>query len=304
MIDTITRYEDVLLVAPDAARAEACLSAALPEGQMRRVRMASCPTDDTWARDYGFITLMEERGDGSAEPVLLDFRFNAWGGKFPSSKDDSVNRLLYEGGYATGRYEPHPDFVLEGGSVETDGRGTLLTTAQCLLSKGRNEHLTREQLTHHLQALLRSERVIWLENGHLIGDDTDGHIDTLVRFAPADTLIYIGCDDENDAHFEPLGRMQDELRRLRTAEGEPYRLLRMPMPEAIWYDGERLPATYANYLVINDAVICPTYGQPASDQMAMDVLREAYPERDVVGVDAMVIVRQHGSVHCLTMQLY
>lgn len=258
------------------------------------------PTNDTWARDHGFITLVDDAG---GQPLLLDFKFNGWGEKFPSDLDNALNRRLYREGRISGRYESHLDFVLEGGSIESDGRGTLMTTTQCLLAPHRNQPMTQADIERYLKSALHAERVIWIDHGHLEGDDTDGHIDTLARFAPNDTIIYIGCDNPADAHYDSLGRMKAQLQTLRTLDGKPYRLVELPLPRPIYdADGERLPATYANFLFLNGALLCPTYGQDDLDRRALQILRDALPQYEVVGIDCQPLIRQHGSLHCCTMQ--
>lgn len=258
------------------------------------------PTNDTWARDHGFITLVDDEG---GQPLLLDFKFNGWGEKFPSDLDNALNRRLYREGRISGRYESHLDFVLEGGSIESDGRGTLMTTTQCLLAPHRNQPMTQADIERYLKRALHAERVIWIDHGHLEGDDTDGHIDTLARFAPNDTIIYIGCDNPADAHYHSLGRMKAQLQTLRTLDGKPYRLVELPLPRPIYdADGERLPATYANFLFLNGALLCPTYGQDDLDRRALQILRDALPQYEVVGIDCQPLIRQHGSLHCCTMQ--
>ena len=192
--------------------------------------------------------------------------------------------------------------MLEGGSIESDGRGTIFTTSQCLLAKNRNFPCKKSFIEAQLKAYLRAKRVVWLDHGNLIGDDTDGHIDTIVRTAPDDTLLYIGCNDADDEQFDDFWALEQQLMTLRTADGKPYKLLKLPMPEAIFDGQERLPATYANFLIINGAVLCPTYNQPRKDVEAMKTIAQAYPGREVIGIDARTIIRQHGSVHCLTMQ--
>ena len=199
-----------------------------------------------------------------------------------------------------GIYESHLDFVLEGGSIESDGKGTIFTTTCCLIAPHRNQPLTQQEIEQQLKEWLGAERIVWINHGSLIGDDTDGHIDTLVRIAPNDTLLYIGADDEHP----DLLLMEQELQQLRTIDGHPYRLLRLPMPRPIYDDGERLPATYANYLVINGAVLVPTYNQPDLDQEAISTIGKAFPDREIIGIDCRAVIRQHGSLHCCTMQYY
>jgi agmatine/peptidylarginine deiminase len=256
------------------------------------------PSNDTWARDHGFITLVDDQGHAR----LLDFCFNGWGEKFPAELDNAINRRLYDEGKVKGEYVDCLDFVLEGGSIESDGKGTVFTTSCCLLAPHRNQPMTKEQIEEHLKQELHAERIVWINHGSLTGDDTDGHIDTLVRICPDDTLLYMGCDNPDDEQYAELHLMEEELKTFRTIEGKPYRLLKLPMPRPIIFEGERLPATYANFLVINGAVLCPTYAQPDLDAEALRLIGEAFPEREIVGIDCRSIIKQHGSLHCCTMQ--
>ena len=255
----------------------------------------SIPHNDTWARDHGFITVEED-----SVLFLLDFKFNGWGEKFEAALDNEINKHLYEQGLVKGTYEDHLDFVLEGGSIESDGKGTVFTTECCLMAPHRNQPLTKEEIEERLKEWLGAERIVWLQHGSLIGDDTDGHIDTLVRICPNDTLLYTGGDKDHP----DLAEMEKELQNLRTLDGKLYRLLKLPLPRPIYDDGDRLPATYANYLIVNGAVLVPTYKQPDLDQEAMDVIQQAYPDRKIVGIDCCAVIKQHGSLHCCTMQYY
>ena len=266
------------------------------------------PHNDTWARDHGFITVVGEspltpqhsKPNTQHSTLLLDFCFNGWGEKFPAGLDNQINRQLFDRGAVKGTYEPHLDFVLEGGSIESDGKGTVFTTTCCLMAPHRNQPLTQQQIEERLKEWLGAERIVWLQHGSLIGDDTDGHIDTLVRICPNDTLLYTGGDEDHP----DLCLMEQELKALRTLEDKPYRLLKLPLPRPI-YDGEdRLPATYANYLVINGAVLVPTYAQPDLDAEAMHTIGQAFPDREIVGIDCRAVIKQHGSLHCCTMQYY
>ena len=259
------------------------------------------PHNDTWARDHGFITVEETSFDPKSKAlVLLDFCFNGWGEKFEATLDNQINKHLYEQGLVKGTYEDHLDFVLEGGSIESDGKGTVFTTECCLMAPHRNQPLTKKEIEERLKEWLGSERIVWLQHGSLIGDDTDGHIDTLVRICPNDTLLYTGGDDDHP----DLAEMERELQKLRTLDGKPYRLLKLPLPRPIYDDGDRLPATYANYLVINGAVLVPTYNQPDLDTEALRIIGEAFPDREMVGIDCRAVIKQHGSLHCCTMQYY
>ena len=287
MAHAISKREALMIVAPKSLTP--VLSPLTPH-------LLPFTSNDTWARDHGFITV--EESDGTK--VLLDFQFNGWGQKFAAELDNQINRQLYEQELVEGRYESHLDFVLEGGSIESDGRGTIFTTRCCLMAPHRNQPLTQQQIDERLKQYLGAERVVWLEHGSLIGDDTDGHIDTLVRICPDDTIIYTGGDGDHP----DLDDMERELQTLRTLDGQPYRLLKLPLPRPIYDDGDRLPATYANYLVVNGAVLVPTYNQPDLDQEAMRVVGLAYPDREIVGIDCRPVIRQHGSLHCCTMQYY
>jgi agmatine/peptidylarginine deiminase len=290
----VMKRAKVLIVCADAEEVHAQLGAF--DG--RRAIFREVRTDDTWARDHGGITRLR-----NGVPEVCDFVFNGWGAKFAAGYDNAVTEELFRTGtFAPGvkRCDMSP-FVLEGGSIESDGEGTLLTTARCLLSPGRNPRLDRVQIEDALKAFSGAGRVLWLEHGGLEGDDTDGHVDTLARFCDAETIAYVRCTDRTDAHFDGLRAMEDELRAFRTADGRPYRLLPLPMAGPVFSGGERLPATYANFLPVNGAVLMPCYGG-AGDGEARRVLQVAFPGREVVGIDCRVLIRQHGSLHCVTMQ--
>ena len=299
MAREIAKREPLLIVAPKG----------LPVPQAFNIQRSMFTSNDTWARDHGFITVEETSAlSQNPEPiegqpsslVLLDFCFNGWGKKFEAAFDNAINRHLYDQGLVRGTYEDHLDFVLEGGSIESDGKGTVFTTTCCLMAPHRNQPLTQAQIEDRLKQHLGAERVVWINHGSLIGDDTDGHIDTLVRICPDDTLLYIG----GDADHPDLLAMEEELRTLRTLDGRPYRLLRLPLPRPIHDGDDRLPATYANYLVINGAVLVPTYAQPDLDAEALRTIALAYPDREIVPIDCRPVIRQHGSLHCCTMQYY
>lgn len=299
MADVITHHEQLLIVSPEPDIVRKQLESTLTDCQMSKVVFHQCPTNDTWARDHGFITLT-----GSGMPQLLDFHFNGWGNKFPAELDDAINKSLYLHGVIKGDYVDMNDFILEGGSIESDGKGTVFTTSQCLLAPHRNTNMTRSEIETRLKESLNAERIIWINHGHLEGDDTDGHIDTLVRTAPNDTLLYVGCEDKTDNHYTDLKLMENELKQLRTSDGRPYRLLKLPMPSPIYDKNDRLPATYANFVIINGAIIYPTYGQPDKDNEAARVIGKAFPNRELIGINSCAVIRQHGSLHCCTMQLY
>ena len=292
--------ESLLIVTSDSEGLEQLLYEKLPKKALDNITLYECPINDTWARDSGVITMITPDG-----PEILDFAFNGWGGKFPADNDNSINRHLAESHVIYGNYHECKDFVLEGGSIETDGKGTLLTTESCLLTPTRNAMLNKADIELLLKRVFNLRQVLWLKHGSLQGDDTDGHIDTLARLCPGGTIVYVKCSDKNDIHYNELALMEEELKAFRQIDGEAFKLVPLPMPRAI-YDkesGERLPATYANYLVLNNAVIMPTYSQPDNDSAATKVLASIFPEREIVSVPATALIRQHGSIHCSAMQL-
>jgi len=262
-----------------------------------RLRVYQVPNDDVWARDHGPITVVRD-----GYPVHLDFRFNGWGGKFPADRDNELtDRLLTLGAWSAPVEKV--DFVLEGGGIEVDGEGSLLTTERCLLASTRNPRLDRDGIEAVLKEKLGVLRILWLKHGDLQGDDTDGHIDTLARFASADTIVYQGCADPADPHHADLSAMADELAALRTLGGMPYRLIALPLPRPRFAaDGHPLPAGYANFLILNGAVLAPIYGDPA-DAAALAGLGEAFPGFEIVPVDCSALILQYGSLHCVTMQI-
>jgi agmatine/peptidylarginine deiminase len=296
LVTAITRHERCLICVADAklqAHAQNLLVAA--DAQLQRVQFVQAPYDDTWLRDSGPIVLRDELAYEYA-----DFRFTGWGGKFGAEQDDAlIQRLLDQGVFVTGRHARH-DFALEGGAIEGDGAGTLLTTWRCLHQ--RHPQLDRDALDDILREHLGAERVLWLQRGYLEGDDTDAHIDTLARFSPNGGIVFQACDDPNDDHYAELGAMRDELAALRDAQGRPYHLHALPWPRPIRDGQRRLAASYANYLVINDAVLVPGYDDPA-DAQAARIIGLAHPGRSVVSVPCRALIWQNGSLHCVTMQI-
>ncbi|SDW57547.1 agmatine deiminase [Marinobacter mobilis] len=262
------------------------------------VRVLQAPADDTWARDHGPISVRTPTGLS-----LLDFAFNAWGGKFAYEKDNRINGKLAEAGAFGDLPMRAIDLVLEGGSIESDGQGTLLTTSECLLTPTRNPELDRTAIEAALSELLGARHFLWLNHGYLAGDDTDSHIDTLARLCAADTICYVACPDETDEHYHALKAMEEELRNFHQPDGQPYKLTPLPWPDAIHDDdGERLPATYANFLIINGAVLLPVYGV-AQDGEAIETLASLFPDRKIVPIQCRPLIKQHGSLHCVTMQI-
>lgn len=294
----IAQRQRLIVVCADAqSEALRFSNARLP---LENTVFCEAPTDDTWARDHSGISVVID-----GKPAIYDFAFDGWGCKYPAYNDNRITSRMDAAGIFNAPVCDMQRFVLEGGSIESDGRGTILTTARCLsarlLREARSTHTQLDALTTPLRQLFGAERVLWLHHGFLAGDDTDGHIDTLARFCGEETIAFVRCDTPDDEHFSELQAMEEELRSFRTLSGKPYRLLPLPMAEPLFYNGERLPATYANFLIINNAVLVPFYGSK-KDALAAEVLQHAFPKRDIVGIDCSVLVRQHGSLHCLTMQ--
>lgn len=288
----------LLIVAPDIDKVQRLLNERLPLRARHNIVYFACPTNDTWARDHAFLTVI-----GPAGVELMDYTFNGWGGKFEASLDNSINRRLMDGGMVKGTYVDRQHFVFEGGSIESDGQGTLLTTAECLLNPNRNPQMSRVEIEQTLLNDFGAQQVLWIEHGYLAGDDTDSHIDTLARLCPNDTIVYVRCTDPADEHYEALHAMEQEIKAFRTLQGNPFRLLALPMAApAFDDDGDRIPATYANYLVMDTAVLYPTYAHPSLDEAAKAVLQQAFPHHDIVGIDCRALIKQHGSLHCATMQ--
>lgn len=288
----ISRFQPVLIVCKDA-RATAEL---LKLHNIQQCILVESDSNDTWARDHGGITIEED-----GKPIILDFVFNGWGLKFPADQDNLLTRRLYNKGIFKADIR-HGGLVLEGGGIESDGLGTLLTTAECLLSPNRNPHLNKSEIEAALIELFGLQRVLWLNHGYLAGDDTDSHIDTLARLCNPETIAYVKCTDPEDEHFEALEKMEAELQSFKTISGQPYHLVQLPWPDACHdQEGNRLPATYANFLIINGAVLVPTYNVP-QDEAALQILQTVFPDREIIGIDCRSLILQHGSLHCVTMQ--
>ncbi|MGV8133835.1 MAG: agmatine/peptidylarginine deiminase [Mangrovibacterium sp.] len=257
------------------------------------------PVNDTWARDHSAITVIEK-----GNPVLLDFCFNGWGMKFAACHDNQITRTLYRSGAFSKDIALHDYtwFIFEGGAIESNREGCLLTTSTCLLSKNRNEYLTRDEVDLLLKKTLHAEKIIWLDHGFLEGDDTDSHIDTLARFCNPDTIAYVKCDNPEDIHFEELKKMEEELQVATDQHGKPFNLVPLPFPDPVYEeDGHRLPATYANFLILNNAVLLPVY-EVKQDADAKKVMESIFPGRKIIPVNSVPLIKQHGSVHCISMQ--
>ncbi len=286
--EAIAKYEPCLMICDDIERVKSHFN------DTENIHFVRCESDDTWSRDCSGITVLE-----NGKPTVIDFTFTGWGDKFDASLDNAITAQLakhYGAAYQKER------FILEGGAIESNGKGLLLTTSQCLMNPNRNTKLTQKfEVEAILKETLGVEKILWLDHGYLAGDDTDSHVDTLARLIDTNTIMYLKSDDENDDHYEELAKMEQQLRALRNMDGNPFRLIALPMTDAIYYDDERLPATYANFLIINGAVIVPTYSD-RHDAEALSIIQQAFPDREVIGVECSVLIRQHGSLHCVTMQ--
>lgn len=293
IIELVAHYEPVLVVCHNKKE----VSLHFKKKTRHPIHFFQLTTDDTWARDHGAITVIRD-----GRPVLLDFIFNGWGNKFSAERDNLITRKLHASGVLGQQELVSFPFVMEGGALESDGRGTLLTTSECMLSPERNPAFNRADIEAYLKANLGLHRVLWLDYGYLAGDDTDSHIDTLARFCDEHTIAYVKCNDPSDEHFDALQKMESQLQSFRQMNGEPYKFVPLPWPDACFDEtGQRLPATYANFLIVNDAVLVPTYGVP-QDHAAIECLKNCFPQHEVVGIDCRILIEQHGSLHCITMQ--
>jgi len=291
IIETTALFQDVLVVCDDVERVKSFFTST------QNIWFVQADSNDTWARDHGGITVIE---DGDA--IVHDYIFNGWGAKFDASFDNQITKNLFKKSVFENCTLKSFDFVLEGGSIESDGKGTILTTAECLLSKNRNEQFSKTEIENLLKENFGAKRILWLNSGYLAGDDTDAHIDTLARFCDEKTIAFVGCENREDEHFEALQKMKDELHSFVDFEGKPYQLVQLPFPDPCFDDaGKRLPATYANFTIINNAVLVPVYGV-SQDEKALEILRDCFPDRKVIAVNCRVLIEQHGSLHCVTMQ--
>jgi len=247
-------------------------------------------TNDTWARDCSALCVKDENN-----VKLLDFTFTGWGGKFESSKDNKMSQSLQN--HYNKKLIP-VSLILEGGAVESNGIDTILTTSKCMLNRNRNSSLSPLQITQKLKKEFGATNVLYLEHGYLAGDDTDSHVDTLARFIDEKTIMYVTCKNRDDEHYQELKLMEDELKRF--SEIYNYRLIALPMTDAIYFEKERLPATYANFLFINGAILVPTYGVK-QDEEALEIFRQTFKKRDIIGIDCSILIKQHGSLHCVSM---
>jgi agmatine deiminase len=294
----IVDYADLVIVTPKDELASVRARLQAMKIPAEDVHLYTVPSNDTWARDHGPLTVQTQSG-----PKLLDFQFNGWGRKHPHQLDNAITLTLQQMRAFPGATLEAQNWVLEGGAIEVDGRGTLLTTSACLLNPNRNPDLTQEEIEARLKAAFGVRKINWLHHGYLAGDDTDSHIDTLARLCPNNTIAYMQCDDTEDEHYQELQAMEAELTALTNADGEAYRLVPLPWPGAVFSDdGRRLPATYANFLIINNAVLVPQYDR-LTDEDALEQVAYAFPGYDILGIPCHTLIEQGGSLHCITMQI-
>jgi len=262
-----------------------------------RVFFHHFPAYEPWCRDHGPIFLVREQA-GRRERAIVDWGYNAWGGKYPPfDLDDAVPQHV-----AKLRRLPlfSPGIVMEGGSIEVNGRGTLLTTEACLLNSNRNPHLNKTQIEQFLRDYLGVANILWLGDG-IVGDDTDGHIDDLARFVNPTTIVTVVEQDPADENYQVLQENLQRLRTLKDQDNRPLRIVELPMPHALMHEGQRLPASYANFYIANGIVLVPTY-RDARDQVALDILQKEFPDRRVIGVDSTELIWGLGSFHCISQQ--
>jgi len=284
-ITKIARFQKCLVVCED----KKALANLLPT--LQNIELIEMPTNDTWIRDFGGINIYKNH-----KRRTYDFIFNAWGNKFEASLDNSITKQLFEEGYLEGKFKSF-DFVLEGGSIDSNGNGVMLSTAYCLYEQNRNAHLSKKQIKKTLIELFGLKELIVLENGALMGDDTDSHIDTLARFINKKTIAYVKCYDKKDEHYKELRKMEKELQKTE------FNLLPLPLPSAKYFNNHRIPATYMNFVLINNAVLVPTYSDPY-DKEVLAIFERCFPEREVVGIESSILIREHGSLHCASMNIY
>jgi agmatine/peptidylarginine deiminase len=282
----IAKYQRVILICDDLKDIDSELK------NLQNIEFFEAETNDTWCRDYGGITIFENN-----RAKILNFGFNGWGLKFASNYDNQLTLKMKSKGLFGDVELETKDIILEGGSIDSNGAGTILTTSKCLLEANRNPHLSQKELESKLKEYFGIERIISLNYGYLAGDDTDSHIDTLARFVNENTIVYTKCYDREDEHFFELNEMEKELKK------SGFHLIPVPLPEPKYFEDDRLPATYVNFLIINGAVLVPLYNDK-SDELVLDIFRNIFKDRDVIGIDCEILIRQHGSLHCMSMQYH
>lgn len=284
IINAIIKYQKCLVVCDDVQSVKSRFE------KNENLYFVEYETNDTWARDCSVLCVEDDKNI-----KLLDFTFTGWGGKFEALKDNAMSGAIKN---CYDKEVVKVDLILEGGAVESNGVDTILTTSECMLNKNRNTNLSKDEMTKILQDEFGMSKILYLNHGYLAGDDTDSHVDTLARFVDERSIMYVKCEDTNDEHYKELKLMEDELKFF--AKEHDFRLIALPMSDACYFDEERLPATYANFLFVNGAVLVPTYGVK-QDEEALEIFRKTFPSRDIIGIDCFSLIKQHGSLHCVTM---
>ena len=295
-IKTLTEGELVRInVADEKLKAFAVKQLQLAGVDLNKIEFFKFPTNDAWCRDHGPAFLINP---ATKEKVIVDWNYNAWGNKYPPYDLDDVIPTKIAKHFNLPVY--HPGIIMEGGSVDFNGKGTLITSKACLLNKNRNPHLNQQQIEAYLQNYYGVDQVLWVNDG-IIGDDTDGHIDDTVRFVNDDTVVTVIEENKADENYHILQENLQMLKAMRLLNGQQLNIIELPMPEPIYYEGQRLPASYANFYIANSAVIMPTY-RSKNDNKALDILQQCFPDLKVVGIDSTDIIWGLGSFHCLSQQ--
>lgn len=295
----LTRFETMRLLVTDAAAAEqarALLQQA--DARMDRIEFLTYATNDSWIRDYGPIFVIRDDPSGMRTQLALDWKFNSWGEKYGAYDLDDVipRRLALQFGFEC----LEVPLVMEGGSIDVNGAGSLLTTESCLLNPNRNPDLGKVDIEEYLRVFFGVSNILWLGDG-IAGDDTDGHVDDLARFVSRDTIVTVTEDDRTDDNYRPLAENLERLHTMRDQDGKPFKIETLPMPPALYHEDQRLPASYANFYIANDAVMVPIFGCP-SDERALAVLARLFPARTVIGFYCLDLVWGLGTIHCLSQQ--
>lgn len=298
----VSRHQAVCINVADEAMKQFALGElkryeSLVEGaRLSEVTFYFNPTNDAWCRDHGPAFVVNRK---TGEKAIVDWGYNAWGDKYPPyDLDDVIPTRI---GEALGHKVFLPNIVMEGGSVEFNGKGTLLTTTACLLNKNRNPHLSQKQIEEYLMEYYGVDHILWLGDG-IVGDDTDGHIDDITRFVNEDTVVTVVEEDRNDDNYELLQENLKLLKGMRLQDGKPLKVIELPMPKAVIYEDQRLPASYANFYIANKCVIVPTFRDTVNDRRALDILQGCFPDREVIGIDSTDLIWGLGSFHCLSQQ--
>jgi len=289
----ISQFQYITLIAYDKEHQQH-IKKQIKDEYSHNIKITCIQTNDTWIRDYGPITVYNNQN-----PMLLNFNFNGWGSKFPANLDNLVNTQLIK------KKQPHKDFslILEGGSIDSNGDGELLTTESCLLTNTRNKNHTKEKLEIFFKENLGIKKTHWLQNTTMLGDDTDGHIDMFARFVNKKTIVYAKSHHPNDPNAIALNKLEQQLTLLRNSQGEQFNLIPLPQPQAIMWNQQPLPVSYINFLLINQAVLVPTYNV-SQDKTILEQFQTIFPQKKIYGIDSSILIRHGGSIHCASMNLF